>query len=567
MSFQKHIIYSSKMLLVFMTGVVCITSLGFFFGITINAAWFIIPAAAVICTGYYYSEEKSRYYIDILICSLIVLFAIQISMNVYDLSYDGACYHKLAVGLLKEGWNPVYMRSNVFNTSTSSLRYSNGGMGGIWEEAYPKATWYFAAVIYKITDNIEAGKCYTLLFAFVTFGICLDFFIKKNSGKAAVLISLFIAFHPIACAQFQTYYLDGVVACVLSVLIVLFIEMIEGKKNKIISMQYLLLFSCIIWGCNLKFSVVVFIVTFCFLFCILSSWRKKKLDIKNVVVLLVQGSIAVFVIGFAPYITNILRHGDMFYSFSGLFSEQSIQDEFGIAGLNGTERFLVSLFSRISQGGYHTLKEYLKIPFTFSLGEIFYYSGADARSGGFGIFFSGLFLIAIVVISVELVRRIQNGNISWGFRYAILLFVISFIEFLFLPQTSQFRYIPHMYLCVIFGVYLLMEKSSGKVIYKLLNFISCVFIIANIMPWGIHTIKRFNEGADTTAVFKGMAQNYDWNTDIYEIGFCNDGFVGIDYNLKDFHVKYIYKNINEFESGYGVTYSGWVYYKKMIPQT
>lgn len=561
MNYKKHVINSAKMLLLFMTGVVGITAIGFFLGIIVNITYFIVPAFLLICIGCYFSADKGSYFIDLMICSLIVLVCILISVNVYDISWDGECYHKYAVGLLKEGWNPVYMKSNDFCIASSSLRYSNGGFGGIWEESYPKATWYFAAVIYDMTGNIEAGKCYTLLFTYITFGICLEFFQKKLSGRQAVLISMFITFNPIVCAQFQSYYLDGVVACVLSSLIILLIGFIDNEDGKISLLQYLLVFSLILWGCNLKFSVNVFIITFCFTFCIISSLKRKKIDKQNFVILLMDGIIAIFIFGFAPYITNIIRHGSMFYSFAGMFNEESMQAEFGI-GINGRGRFLVSLFSKMSQGGYSALKDFLKIPFTFSGDEIFYYSAVDARTGGFGIFFSGLLIVAFLVICTVLKKRKKTRNISWRFCFTVLLMTISIVEFLVLPQTSQARYIPHMYLCVAFAAYLLMEQWNKDMLYRVLNIIFCIFIIANMLPWGMQALRRINQGAYTTAVLQGMAQNSERENAVYEIGFVQDAFIGMNYNLKDFNIDYEYKNISEIESIDGTTYSNWLYYKR-----
>ena len=552
MKYKNHIVNSARLLLFFVTGVVNITVIGLFLGITVNAAWFLIPAITIGWVGYFYTEKKSGYLIDIAICAIYIFFCILISANVYDSSWDGNSYHKFAAGLLKEGWNPVYMNSDDFNIASLSLKNDNGGMGGIWEESYPKATWYFASVVYKITGNIEAGKCYTLLFVFITFGICMNFFSKKRSGKQAVLLSIVAALNPIVCAQFQSFYLDGAVSCVLTSLIILFIEIIDNRQSEINKTQYLQLFSLIFWGCNLKFSVLVFVITFCFLFCVLNSWKRKKLDRKNLLILLTDGILAVFVFGFAPYVTNVIRHGNMFYSFNGIFSEESMQAEFGIEGLNGAGRFLVSLFSRMSQGGYESVSEFLKIPFTFSIEELLC-ADVDERAGGFGIFFSGMLLIAFFILLTVIWKK--NKELSWAFRFAFLLMVVSIIEFLFLPQTSQFRYIPHMYLCIVFGAYLLMGQKDKKVFYKGLNVLCGILMMANILPWGVHSVKRINQGVYTTAIFKGMAQSCEWNDTVYEIAFVRDEFVGMNYNLKDFDIVYVGKSISEVGQEFRRTYS------------
>lgn len=558
MNFEEHITNSAKMLLIFITSIFCVTGVFFFFGISIGYFNLIVPFGIMLCTRYTFFDKKmSNYWMDVFICLAILSIAILMSINVYDNTWDGCAYHKQAVGLLKEGWNPVYMLSNDFNNAGLSIKYAKEGPL-LWAESYPKATWYFAAAIYYFTGNIEAGKCYTLLFAYITYGMCLEFFGKKMFGKMKYLITLFIALNPIVCAQIQSYYLDGVVACVLSMLIIVFTQFIDTENEKISKLQYIEIGCLIIWGCNLKFSVVVFVVTICGLFVVFSSVKIRKIDMKNFFVLLFNGIIALFVFGFAPYITNLIRHGSMFYSLVGLMEETAMQKQFGISGLNRTGRFLASLFGKTSHGQYKTLQDVLKVPFTFSMDEFKFYSIVDARVGGFGVFFSGLLVVSLVIIII-IIFKIREKSLT--FLFCISLSVISILEFCVLPQTSQFRYIPHMYLIIVFAMYFLLQKRNEKLVYKFVSYVCCIFIIGNILPWGYNAVQKINQGVSTTAILHGMEMESKENTK-YEIGFYCDDFTGMHYNLKDFNINYIYKNIDELGSDYKVTYSNWLAYKE-----
>lgn len=561
MELEKRVIDASKLLLIFMTSIFCITEMFFFFGVSINYFNFIISIGIMLVAGYYmFAEKKEKYLWDICICLIIICITALFAMNVYDNTWDGCAYHKQAVGLLKEGWNPVYMLSNDFNNAEISI--SNAKEGPLlWAESYPKATWYYAAVIYYITGNIEAGKSYTLLFAFITYGICLEFFGLKINGKAKYLLALFISLNPIVCAQFQSYYLDGVVASIISLLIVLFIQIIDSKDKEISKLQYIEIGCLIIWGCNLKFSVVAFIITACGLFLIFNSLKLKKIDVKNFIVLFVQGIMAVFVFGFAPYITNVIRHGNMFYSLGDLMNESDMQAQFGIQGLNRTGRFVVSIFGKMSHGEYKTLKDVLKIPFTFSAEEIQYYSFVDTRVGGFGIFFSGLLVISILVIIISALKMKKNNQVSLSFLFTIFFALISAVEFCFIPQTSQFRYIPHMYLFIILAIYLLMKKWRESNVYKSINVIFCLLIMVNLLPWGWNAVRKINQGTFTTATLKGMEKECVEQGINYEIAFYCDDFTGMYYNLKDFNISYVYKSVNELETDYRITYSNWLYYR------
>lgn len=561
MNFDRRIINTSKMLLIFMTAIFCLTGVLFFAGISISYINIVIPFGVMLWGRYKFFEGNNKdFFCDVIISFVVLGIFILMASNVYDNTWDGSAYHKQAVGLLKDGWNPIYMLSDKFNNAALSVRYPKDGPL-LWAEAYPKATWYFAASIYFITGNIEAGKCYTLIFAYITYGICLEFFKNKISGTCSKIVALFIALNPIVCVQFQSYYLDGVVSCILAMLIIKFIDIVDSNNEKISKLQYIEIFCLIVWGCNLKFSVVIFIVTFCAVFCLFMWIKYKKIDLKNTAVLFTDGIISVFVFGFAPYITNCIRHGNMFYGLVGMMKEENMQLEFGVDGLNRTGRFLCSLFGKMSHGEYKTLGTVLKIPFTFSTRELDFYSIVDLRVGGFGVFFSGLLITSILIIILEVLKRKREKDFSLSFIFVLSLIVLSLIEFCILPQTSQFRYIPHMYLCLIFAVYLLMKRWNDKMIYKVLGIICSLLMILNIMPWGYNAIKRLGEGINTTAVLKGMEDECEKSGIVYDVAFYCDDFTGMHYNLKDYKIKYVYTPIAEIGEDYQLTYSNWLYYK------
>ena len=92
------------------------------------------------------------------------------------------------------------MSESEYNSITHSIhpeRYNPL----LWAETYPKATWYFAANLYYLTNCIESGKCYTLIFAFITFGVCIEYFRKKQLHNVwIVILSAVTSLNPIVCA-------------------------------------------------------------------------------------------------------------------------------------------------------------------------------------------------------------------------------------------------------------------------------------------------------------------------------------------------------------------------------
>lgn len=547
----------SRNILFFMTLIVITTSLFFVLGISI-CVWNVIIPFVIVLANIVLGKESVDYKVLVVLTSITTFIVfVLISASVYEFSVDGNAYHKQAIGLLKDGWNPLYYTSSNYNLLTHSSQLNDAGPL-FWTEVYPKATWYFAACIYFITGNIEAGKCYTLLFAIITFGFCLDYFKKRIDNIVEVRIfSFVIAFNPIVCAQNQSYYLDGVVSAILSILILTLIDCI--KKEKIDNKLYI---GClIVWGCNLKFSVVLFVVTYCLLYVIINSIATKKLAIRNALFLMENGLFSVFIVGCAPYLTNFKRYGNMFYGFFGLVDEAAMAQEFGVSSLSKTGRFIASIFGKMSGGTYTTLKDLLKVPFTIHDGELNMYYVTDSRVSGFGVLFSGLFIISVIMIMCEIVKNRKHikefmfSELGLG----IIFFIVSFCEMMFIPQTSQVRYVPQLYLVVLLGL-IVTHRNIKQIGYKCVYVIMCACILINILPWVKISLVRVNEGALTTATLINMGVESE-NGRVFDISYCNDTYNGLDYNLKDNNIKYNYIYAADIDETYEYTYSYMIRFK------
>lgn len=543
-------------LLFLITQIVIVTSIFFLLGISINILNTIIPIILLV-SYIFYTEDTNKKAILILAGILIIIsICIVYSGQVYDNTWDGSAYHKQAVGLLKEGWNPIFQSSMDYNSISSSI--SVGGENPLlWAETYPKATWYFASTIYYITNNIEAGKCYTLLFSFIMFGILFEYLMKLHYKCIfSVLISSLASFNPIVCAQFQSYYLDGLAICVLGLIMLISVKIVNGTKENI-KENYFILFSLIIWGCNLKFSILLFTITYIGVLYIYTCVLERKINIKRFLILLGMGGFSVLVVGFAPYMTNLIRYNDIFYGFSNMIGATNWGEEIGVSGLNNIERFWMSLFGRMSHGNYHSLQEILKIPFTFNKEELIYYSIVDTRIGGFGIFFSGLFLISLIIIILYIVKSIKIKDISNANFLIGIFFIITIIEVMFLPATHTARYVGHIFFFVLWSFTIVYHENKKKFISYALILIS----ILNILPWCQVSYRRLIESNATTAILKELGKQSEEDNKIFSIAFYAYDFNGIQYNLKDFNIRYKYIPLEEIGDNYKTTYYNWIYYK------
>ena len=548
--------------LMYISGIVIVTSILLLCGISIGYLNMTVPLIITVIYFFYDNQKLENTVPLVLIAILILIGLVVFSGSVYDVTWDGAAYHKQAVGMLKEGWNPVYLQDTIFNSFRNSV-LNVDSQPFLWAEVYPKSTWYFAASLYYIFGNIEVGKAYTLIFMFIVFCLVYDFISEfRNKKSEKIILALILALNPIAMAQVNSYYLDGCATCVLILLMMYLptLTMEEYHRNK--KERYLIVFMLIIWGCNLKFSILFFTATYCVIILIINMIKKRKDSVKLFSFFALSAAFSIIIVGFAPYITNIFRFKNPFYGFVGESSwmtEERIWDEFGIAGGNNTSRFIISLFGKMSHGNYHTISEVLKIPFSVSVDELKYYGYVDTRIGGFGIWSGGIFIVSIIslIYLIGFRRKQLHVNKQWFFLFSVIV-IISICEMLVLPGTYSARYIGQLWVLPFFSSWLWMDyiKNRKQYIVPIIIFILC---IVNNCWWGGVTLYKIYEGNCTTATLNSMGETGKH----YDVAFFSSAFNGIQYNLKDHGIDFDVYNA-DILSGDDIrtTYSNWMYYQE-----
>ena len=230
-----EVIKKSAIFLLFeVTLILVITTLLFLINVTITPLHLpIITLITIILFFLFYKKDSKKINIISVVLAILIFAVITIvEGKVYDLTTDGNTYHKLAIGCMKNGWNPCYESSedfdidqgNVFDTSSENINT-------LWIDHYAKATEIFAAVVYDFTGNIESGKGYTLILMFSSFGILFSYLYtnKKRSLFTSIIIPFLLVFNTITIVQIFNYYVDG--ALMVSILMILY-GLIRECENK-----------------------------------------------------------------------------------------------------------------------------------------------------------------------------------------------------------------------------------------------------------------------------------------------------------------------------------------------
>jgi hypothetical protein len=390
-------------------------------------------------------------------------------------------YHSIAVIELVEGWNPIYVMLPGVQKIVQLESFA------------AKGAWYLSASIVKMTGMINTGKAYNFIIACAALFMGIFTLCYNTHGKKRILnffLCLLIVLNPVLIYQAFSYYLDAYMG---NLWLIFFFAMllIQRKINSLFSWRsFIVIISVIAIICNIKFTGMFFAFIFYFFYWLLLSWSQiKNKEFSIVFHNMVPGLIGLalaFIIGMNPYITNLMIGENMFFPMLGdgrieLMGENvPIQ----IREFPGIIKLFYTIFS--GENGI------LKIPFKPELYSINY----DQRLGGFGPFFSGIFLVSIFLFGSALYafkRKVLNKE---GIQYLFICFVILVVALIF-PESWWPRYYPILWAFPMFSILCLTEMynepfriepylGGGGITNKkhFLNIIIisfCLFICVNIV--------------------------------------------------------------------------------------
>ena len=376
LNYLKSIFLAGIYILLFIFFNIFISSTMFIFQIGISK-WYVILSFIFSALIIYFFLKKSKILeFKYLICSillpiLLIIGSIYINGKFIDYTSDGNSYHKVTVGMLANGWNPLYEEMVDFDTR------SNNPVGikenvSIWGEHYAKASHIFSANIYSLTGNIETGKCLNTISIIMLFFLIVSFLLFHfRKIIFSILFSICIVTIPVICAQYFTFYVDLLVYIYLFIPALCFFILEEDfLDKKMILFSYL---CSLVIAINIKFSLFGYVGIFCLGYYIwyIVRLRRKELDKKYFITFTLTSAFAViigvFIVGLSVYPKNFVDHGHPFYPLMG-------KDKVDIMTMNQPdyfkekstiEKFIIATFSKMDNIYESTgLEAEYKIPFS-----------------------------------------------------------------------------------------------------------------------------------------------------------------------------------------------------------
>lgn len=474
-------------ILMFIFLVVSLTSVVFLFGSAVSLQWLACSTILSIVFLYFLLSIKGvvrpwlwvGVFLSILSCSILF------GLVTVDSSYDGNSYHKTAIGALKNGWNPVEEDINSFNSSVKNPQKIVDQQGldrkndEPWVNSYPKATWIFAANIYKATGSIESGKAINLLVIFAVFLLTFSYLGQRLRYQTGLMISILLALNPVTLSQLYGYFNDGLMGGLIIILIALSTILIDKKVTisivHRIHILYIAIFITIAIVVNVKFTGLAYagITMLCYwLFLLwLRDWRILLRVTGTGIIAVLFG---ILIIGSSSYVRNTFVHGNPLYPLVG---ENSVDimthnQPSSYSNKSGIRKFIEANLSQSGNISYAnslvTGDPKLKVPFTMSVDELNVLGNdPDLRQAGYGVWFGGILMLSAAVGLFLLIK--------YGRRYkqylAILLLPLISVGLIALIFDNSWwaRYLPHLYIFPVILVicsYLL----KLKIVYRLMIF-------------------------------------------------------------------------------------------------
>lgn len=378
----------------------------------------------------------------LLLLSVFVFF----TGKIYDKSWDGMAYHQIGILELSEGWNPFY--EQVPDRPQASKYFDYKVNLSIWVNHYGKALETFSAALMGATGNIESGKVFHLLLFISSFFYALYLLIRlKFVNKLwSIALAFAAAFNPITVNQLFSYYLDTSVGSLFLLLTIQLILLIDSEKNNETNWSvYTSLFFVMIILINIKFTGAIYVAWLGFVFvCLILYLRMSRLIRRFFSVAIPAGLTAIFIAGFNPYVTNTLHRGHPLYPIAGENSIDVIRNMIPepLEGHDRFTKFAMSTFSRTDnpkKEKTQTIK--YKIPFTFSINELKTLQSEGVRLGGFGIFWSGIFSLTLILLALILFQ--MRGRE----RLYLLVLLVAILGSVFINPASWWaRFVPQLWL-------------------------------------------------------------------------------------------------------------------------
>lgn len=486
--------------------------------------------------NYFGISQKRQFGINFLISLGLFLLCLLFAGSIYDTSFDGTWYHLDAVHLLKNGWNPSYKMLSEEETSYCS-KYLNH---------FPKVPWIYAALVAKVTGNVEMGKAANLQLIIS----CL--FVAQHMGRAifklSALLSWILAFliasNPIQILNLGSFYVDGQVSSLtfLGMAFAIY-QVVEGGWVK--GFLALLAFALL---ANIKFPSAFYAILYVGAFLGFLWFTKAYKWQKMLTIALFWGVFTFGVLGWNPYMSNLIRMGHPLYPLSEGTEKVFKKEENYPANFLNTNRFERFFRSFYAEPKWARNPETSDLKTLFSHVPLYTYDYGVPDLAGFGPFTPEVFLLLFPLglwVLFELKGKERKNAV---FILSVLL-IATFIN----PEAWVMRYVPQFWIFLVILVLLVLQRvkwqGPGFVLAVGLLLNNLTLLNQNIVKSYVHT-SELKEQLNEVATSNGKIEFYPGWAKSFQYRLTD---VGLDLQ-KQTYIPETDTSANKFTGGLGALY-------------
>jgi len=361
------------------------------------------------------------------------IIAILFVCQFIDFSFDGQSYHMPAMIALASGWNP-FLNPHLIDWNPIFVQESGTEL---YIDHYPIGSWILAAAVYKSTGLIESGKVFNIIYMLALYLIAIDFLnrICNYSNFTKYILAGLISLNPVIICQLGSFYVDGQLAALISMAIILSLEYLWFKDKRTLVLLGLVVISLV----NVKMTGLVYasIIGATAFFGLLILRRQPWQFISFFSVAWV---IAVLVVGFHPYVSNTIQHKTPFYPIGvdiNIKNPLEGQEPRVFLEKNRVEKLVYSLAGRKNDA--LSMPE-LKSPFNISKSDIWSFERTDISYGAFGPLF---FLVGIELLVVGTLVLLIERKINFFLVFGAVLLLTTMAP---ISEMWKARYAPQLWL-------------------------------------------------------------------------------------------------------------------------
>lgn len=455
---------------------------GFFLHVGVNrwslVSAFVTYSAAGLLYGLIKWVDKTKpllYVASVIVTALVFWGLTSVFGQTYDTSYDGQDYHQSAVIELSSGWNPIYQKSPPIKLANATDAPKDSG--------YAKIIWSIDSSVYKLTNNIDSVTAINLIVGLLAFSFLYQALRRlRLAAYPAIGVAFLATVTTLFVEQLFTLREDSLSYGFLIIGIASLVLLLK-TKNKF--SYFLCLLTAFIFLAGTKgsdlfiFLPLLAVATYVVL-------GKKLYRLSSFKITIGLGLLAAFVTLFNPYVTNIIRYGAIDYP----FNQPSFADDLRYEGVphnlshdGRLKLFYYGIFSTALIGSEQNpaSNAQLKLPLTFSGNELLTEASAPAKLvGGYGVLFSGIFVLSSVAYIYLVIRRKSKAEktiVIW--LCAVLGLIIA--SCLLSPTPNYARYGNQLYLFPVAVVVALLIIAKEKwQLEKILAVVLIVLMAENI---------------------------------------------------------------------------------------